>query len=79
LWYKDSGLTKVLEAGRYKIPLRSFHFWPPKARIEVQLVDMCERDLTIKGHEILTADKVALRAGHLSERTGAYACQGTRK
>jgi regulator of protease activity HflC (stomatin/prohibitin superfamily) len=29
--------------------------------VEVALVDMRERDLTIKGQEILTADKVALR------------------
>src|SRR6266545_4678968 len=41
LWYEDGVLTKVVEAGRYKIPLK--------------------RDLTIKGQEILTADKVALR------------------
>lgn len=61
LWYEDGVLTKTLEAGRYKIPLRRFLFWPPKPRVEVQLVDMRERDLTIKGQEILTADKVALR------------------
>src|SRR5882724_1474018 len=61
LWYEDGVLTKTLEAGRYKIPLKRWLFWPPKPRIEVQLVDMRERDLTIKGQEILTADKVALR------------------
>jgi len=61
LWYEDGVLTKTLEAGRYKIPLKRFGFFPPKPRIEVQLVDMRERDLTIKGQEILTADKVALR------------------
>ena len=61
LWYEDGVLTKILEAGRYKIPLTRFGFLPPKPRIEVVLVDMRERDLTIKGQEILTADKVALR------------------
>jgi regulator of protease activity HflC (stomatin/prohibitin superfamily) len=61
LWYEDGVLTKTIEAGRYKIPLKRFLFCPPKPRIEVQLVDMRERDLTIKGQEILTADKVALR------------------
>jgi regulator of protease activity HflC (stomatin/prohibitin superfamily) len=61
LWYEDGVLTCVLEAGRYKIPLKRFGFLPPKPRVEVQLVDMRERDLTIKGQEILTADKVALR------------------
>ncbi|HEX5218285.1 MAG TPA: slipin family protein [Verrucomicrobiae bacterium] len=61
LWYEDGVLTKVLEAGRYKIPLTRFGILPPKPKIEVQLVDIRERDLTIKGQEILTADKVALR------------------
>src|SRR5882672_8099863 len=61
LWYADGVLTKILEAGRYKIPLTRFGFLPPKPRVEVVLVDMLERDLTIKGQEILTADKVALR------------------
>ena len=61
LWYEDGVLAKVLEAGRYKIPLTRFGILPPKPKIEVQLVDMRERDLTIKGQEILTADKVALR------------------
>ncbi len=61
LWYEDGVLTKTLEAGRYKIPLKRWVFWPPKPRVEVNLVDMRERDLTIKGQEILTADKVALR------------------
>jgi regulator of protease activity HflC (stomatin/prohibitin superfamily) len=51
----------VLEAGRYQVPLKSCFFFEPRPRIEVLLVDMRERDLTIKGQEILTADKVALR------------------
>src|SRR6266576_3528789 len=61
LWYEDGVLTKLVEAGRYKIPLKRWLFFRPKPRVEVQLVDMRERDLTIKGQEILTADKVALR------------------
>lgn len=61
LWYEDGVLAKTLEAGRYRIPLKRWLFFPPKPRIEVSLVDMRERDLTIKGQEILTADKVALR------------------
>jgi len=61
LWYEDGVLTKTLEAGRYKIPLKRWVFWPPKPRVEVNIVDMRERDLTIKGQEILTADKVVLR------------------
>lgn len=61
LWYEDGVLTRVLEAWRYKIPLTRLGILPPKPKIEVQLVDIRERDLTIKGQEILTADKVALR------------------
>jgi regulator of protease activity HflC (stomatin/prohibitin superfamily) len=65
LWYEDGVLVKIVEAGRYRIPLTRFGFLPPKPRIEVVLVDMRERDLTIKGQEILTADKVALRVSIL--------------
>lgn len=61
LWYEDGVLVKVLEAGRYEIPVKRGFFSRSKPQVEVQLVDMRERDLTIKGQEILTADKVALR------------------
>lgn len=61
LWYEDGVLAKVLEAGRYRIPRPiDLGFWR-RARVEVTLVDLRERDLTIKGQEILTADKVAIR------------------
>ncbi len=61
LWYEDGVLTKVLEAGRYEIPRRDAFLGRRRPLVEVVLVDMRERDLTIKGQEILTADKVALR------------------
>jgi regulator of protease activity HflC (stomatin/prohibitin superfamily) len=62
LWYENGVLGKVLEAGRYEFP-------PERGRVigrhrpivEVVLVDVRERELTIKGQEILTADKVAIR------------------
>jgi regulator of protease activity HflC (stomatin/prohibitin superfamily) len=63
LWYEDGKLTRELAAGRYKYPR-----WSPFRRapqIDVKLVDMRERDLTIKGQEILTADKVSLRVSIL--------------
>ena len=61
LWYEDGVLVKVLEAGRHVIPRRfDLGFWR-RPRVEVALVDLRERDLTIKGQEILTADKVAIR------------------
>src|SRR2546425_4896424 len=61
LWYEDGVLAKVLEAGRYEIPRRERLFGRKGPFVEVVLVDMRERDLTIKGQEILTSDKVALR------------------
>jgi regulator of protease activity HflC (stomatin/prohibitin superfamily) len=63
LWYEDGKLTKVLEAGRYEIPHAPWFGRGPK--VEVELVDLRERDLTIKGQEILTADKVAIRVSIL--------------
>ena len=61
LWYEDGVLTKVLEAGRYELDNSRGLFGQRKPYVEVVLVDMRERDLTIKGQEILTSDKVALR------------------
>ncbi len=64
LWCEDGKLTKVLEAGRYKIPpqKRWFRRLPT---VECLLVDVRQRELTIKGQEILTADKVAIRVSIL--------------
>src|SRR6266481_322693 len=61
LWYEDGVLAKVLEAGRYETPKRKRFFGRKGTLVEITLVDMRERDLTIKGQEILTSDKVALR------------------
>lgn len=54
LHYEDGKLTKVLEAGRYKIPPR-WSWFQELPTIECVLVDIRERELTIKGQEILTA------------------------
>ncbi|WP_425394946.1 slipin family protein [Aeoliella sp.] len=63
LWYEDGKLARTLEAGKYAIPKQPWFGKGPK--VEVVLVDMRERDLTIKGQEILTADKVAIRVSIL--------------
>ena len=63
LWYEDGKLTRTLEAGKYKIPRAGL--WSKGSQVEVVLVDIRERDLTIKGQEILTADKVAIRVSIL--------------
>ncbi len=72
LWYEDGVLTQILGAGRYELPkpevwpeLRRFLGLKRKPKVEVVLVDMRARDLTIKGQEILTADKVAIRVSIL--------------
>ena len=64
LYYEDGKLTKVLEAGRYKIPPRS-RLFKRLPTVECLLVDVRERELTIKGQEILTSDKVAIRVSIL--------------
>jgi regulator of protease activity HflC (stomatin/prohibitin superfamily) len=61
LFYEDGVLTQTLGAGRHILPRfidLGFYRTP---RVEVVLVDVRERELTIKGQEILTADKVAIR------------------
>jgi regulator of protease activity HflC (stomatin/prohibitin superfamily) len=72
LWYEDGILAKILGAGRHELPqperfpaLRRLFGLRRKSKVEVLLVDMRARDLTIKGQEILTADKVALRVSIL--------------
>jgi regulator of protease activity HflC (stomatin/prohibitin superfamily) len=67
LHYLDGVLVGVLEAGRYAIrPAREATFFRPGRPLEeIVLVDMRDRELTIKGQEILTADKVALRVSIL--------------
>ena len=60
LWYEDGVLKQVLGAGRYKVRPKLALF-RQKPKVELLVVDVRERELTIKGQEILTADKVALR------------------
>jgi len=66
LRYVDGRLTDVLEAGRYALPKASFGPLR-RPKVEVVLVDMRERELTIKGQEILTSDKVAVRVSILTQ------------
>jgi regulator of protease activity HflC (stomatin/prohibitin superfamily) len=61
LRYEDGVLTDVLGAGRHTIPSEVKIGFYRTPKVEITLVDMRERDLTIKGQEILTADKVAIR------------------
>jgi len=67
LWYVDGVLTRILEAGRHSIPRHIDLGVYRTPRVEVTLVDVRERDLTIKGQEILTADKVAIRVSIIAQ------------
>jgi regulator of protease activity HflC (stomatin/prohibitin superfamily) len=60
LQYLDGVFTEILEAGRYEIQTK--RWWQRRRpQQEIVLVDVRERELTIKGQEILTSDKVAIR------------------
>jgi regulator of protease activity HflC (stomatin/prohibitin superfamily) len=61
LEYEDGVLVRVLEAGRYELPPSRDWLGRRLKVVEVAVVDVRERELTIKGQEILTADKVAIR------------------
>jgi regulator of protease activity HflC (stomatin/prohibitin superfamily) len=63
LKYVDGVLADVLGAGRHELPKPRLFGRTPQ--VEVVLVDMRNRDITIKGQEILTADKVAIRVSIL--------------
>ena len=65
LRYVDGRFDAVLEPGRYELPRASV--WRRRPTVEVVLVDMREREFTIKGQEILTADKVALRVSIITQ------------
>jgi len=61
LRYEDGVLVRVLDAGRHVLPGRASLPFLRHPRVEIVLVDVRERELTIKGQEILTSDKVAIR------------------
>ena len=65
LYYEDGVLVRVLTAGRYELPLTKRGLFARKPKTEVTLVDIRNRDLTLKNQEILTSDKVAIRVSIL--------------
>ncbi|MGC3966869.1 MAG: SPFH domain-containing protein [Pirellulales bacterium] len=65
LWYEDGKLLRVLDAGRYTVRGASPWALRRQPKVDVVLVDVRERELTIKGQEILTSDKVAIRVSIL--------------
>lgn len=65
LWYEDGKFMRLLEPGRYEMPKRPLFGGKRVPEVYVEYVDIRERDLTIKGQEILTSDKVAIRVSIL--------------
>lgn len=63
LWYEDGRLVRELGPGRYEYPGKPWFRRP--TQVDVVQVDLRERELTIKGQEILTSDKVSLRVSVL--------------
>jgi len=62
LLYRDGTFERILSAGRHRFKTSPWtKAFGRSEVIEVVLVDMRSRELIIKGQEILTADKVALR------------------
>ena len=61
LLYEDGVFVDILKPGIYKLRKG----WLDTTEREVKLVDMRERSVVIKGQEILTADKVAIRVSLL--------------
>ncbi|MEU4693537.1 slipin family protein [Actinoplanes sp. NPDC023714] len=60
LKYVDGRFDAVLEPGRYELPKRRA-LGGRVPHVEITHIDLRERELNIKGQEILTADKVAVR------------------
>ena len=63
--YVDGAVDRVLDAGRYEIPASVGLFGKKLPVVEIVQVDVRERELTLKGQEILTSDKVAIRVSIL--------------
>jgi regulator of protease activity HflC (stomatin/prohibitin superfamily) len=61
LWYEDGVLKKMVGAGRHLIPRYINLGFYRTRKVEIALIDVRERELNIKGQEILTSDKVAIR------------------
>src|SRR5262245_39149751 len=67
LRYVDGRLDRVLEAGRYQLPTARWGGLLRRPKVEIVLVDLRKREQTIKGQEILTSDKVAVRVSILTQ------------
>lgn len=65
LLFEDGAFRRVLQPGKHLLKRGILWGMFDKVEREITLVDLRERSLTIKGQEILTADKVAIRVSLL--------------
>ncbi|MBX2801001.1 MAG: slipin family protein [Myxococcales bacterium] len=65
LLYEDGVFQGVLDPGKHAFPRPGLFSFTPEVSRRVEVVDLRERSLTLKGQEILTADKVAIRVSVL--------------
>jgi regulator of protease activity HflC (stomatin/prohibitin superfamily) len=61
LLFEDGAFVRLLEPGRHRLRGVRGALFGARPEVIVTQVDVRERELTIKGQEILTADKVAIR------------------
>lgn len=61
LLYEDGAFRRTLAPGKHELGKRFFD----RTERRVEIIDVRERSVTIKGQEILTADKVAIRVSLL--------------
>jgi len=61
LLYQDGAFARLLDPGKHKLGTG----WFDKVDRHIVVIDLRERSVTIKGQEILTADKVAIRVSLL--------------
>jgi len=61
LKFVDGAFAELLAPGRYQVKRGRDLLGRKRPEVSITLVDMRERELNIKGQEILTADKVAIR------------------
>ena len=61
LRFENGAFTGVVKPGRYLVQSGRDLLFRRRPDVKIVLVDMREREINIKGQEILTADKVAVR------------------
>jgi hypothetical protein len=78
LWYEDGVLKQVLEAGRYEIPATT-SVVGNKPKVELVIIEVRERDLTIIGQDIQTRPEAPQREAEAKARAQKLAADAERQ